>query len=77
MLSKWKCYGLGGNVGDWICHFLPTEGRKSRFKDLDKYSESYSFNLFFHALPVAVSSTLSVFANDTKLYRNFASLMTI
>jgi len=76
-----KYYGLGGQLVDWICHFLAN--RKQRVKIRGSCSEWINitggvpqgsvlgpilFIIFVNDLPDVVSSTLSVFADDTKLY---------
>jgi len=75
-----------GRTVDWICHFLAY--RKQRVKIRGSCSEWINttsgipqgivlgpilFIIFVNDLPDVVSSTLSVFADDTKLYQHIAS----
>jgi len=86
LLSKLSCYGLSGKLMDWIHHFLTN--RKQRVNIRGSYSEWINitsgvpqgsvlgpilFIIFINDLPDVVLSILSLFADDTKLYRPIRS----
>ena len=77
-MSKLEAYGISGPIKSWIKDFLT--GRKQRVSVNHKYSpwspvtivaypnEAFIFVLFINDLPESVSSTVMIFADDTKLF---------
>ena len=86
LLSKLKAYGILGRYYTWIENFLTN--RRQRVVVGDEKSEWETvrsgipqgsvlgpllFVIFINDLPDAVSSTIKIFADDTKMYRRINS----
>jgi hypothetical protein len=83
LLSKLTSYGIKGNIANWIQNLLTinrqqrviVEGEKSDWAEVLSGIPQGSvlgptmFVIFINYLPDVVSSTVKIFADDTKIYR--------
>ena len=86
LLSKLKAYGIIGKYYNWIRDFLSNRrqrvivgNEKSEWEPVKSGIPQGSvlgplmFVIFINDLPDAVSSTIKIFADDTKMYRQINS----
>jgi len=87
LLSKLTAYGITGKIANWIRNFLTNrrqrvivENGKSEWADVISSIPQGSvlgptlFVIFINDLPDVVTSTVQIFADDTKIYRTVSDI---